>query len=145
KARLIATEACRAAENGVEFLERVDGAVHRRLAEPAGGGQPLAQPDDAREGIDDAELAVARRHRDQQPAIVGAEIERGEDRQFVLRRTRPTLHRPALHGRWRRGWCRLRGWRTGAGRRLPRCGDLIVVAGENLAAAPAFAALAGLA
>ena len=74
-------------------LERLDGAVHGCLAEPAAGGQPLAQPDDARKGIDDAELAVAARHRDQQPAIVGAEIERGEHRQFLQRRARHVRNR----------------------------------------------------
>ena len=65
----------------------------RRLAPSA-----LAQPDDAREGIDDAE-PLAPRPRHQQPAIVGAEIERGQhspvaaDRTARLRRadSRPTL------------------------------------------------------
>ena len=45
------------------------------VADAAGGGDALAQPDDAGERVDDAE-AVAGRPRDQQPAIVGAEIER---------------------------------------------------------------------
>ncbi|WP_366932179.1 hypothetical protein, partial [Mesorhizobium sp.] len=44
---------------------------------------------------------------------------------------------------WR--WQRLPGWRTGGGRRLPRSRGMIVVAGENLAPTPAFAALAALA
>ena len=48
--------------------------------------QPLAQPHDARKRVDDAELARTAGHGDQQPAIVGAEIERGEDRQVLARR-----------------------------------------------------------
>ena len=55
--------------------------------------EPLAQPHDARKGIDDAELAGPRRHRDQQPAIVGAEVERGEDRKLVHRRPARALFR----------------------------------------------------
>ena len=55
-------------------------------AEPAGGGQALAQPDDARKRIDDAELPGPAGNRDQQPAIVGAEIERRESRQIRYRR-----------------------------------------------------------
>ena len=70
-------------------LQRLDGAVHGRLAEAAARRQPLAQPDDARERVDDAELAGPRRHGDQQPAIVGAEVERGEDRLLVRLRARP--------------------------------------------------------
>src|SRR5690606_4756953 len=45
-------------------LERLHGAVHGLLAQPAEGRKPLAQPDDARERVDDAELAVALRDRD---------------------------------------------------------------------------------
>jgi hypothetical protein len=45
-------------------LQRLDRAVHRRRrTEPAGRRQPLAEPHDARKGVDDAELA--------RPAIVG--------------------------------------------------------------------------
>ena len=47
------------------------GAADRRLAEPAGRRHALAEPDDARERVDDAE-ALANRARDQQTAIVGA-------------------------------------------------------------------------
>ena len=65
--------------------ERLDRALDRRVADAAGGRDALAEPDDAGEGIDDAE-AVAGRARDQQPAIVGAEIERGIGRP---RRRRP--------------------------------------------------------
>ncbi len=56
--------------------QRIDGAVHRVVGQTAAGRQPLAEADDAREGIDDAELARTRRLGDQQAAIVGAEIER---------------------------------------------------------------------
>ena len=56
--------------------ERADGAVHRRRAQAAGQRHAFAQADDAREGVDDAE-AVAGRARDEQAAIIGAEIERG--------------------------------------------------------------------
>jgi len=55
--------------------KRLDRARHRRLGELATVGQPLAQPHDAGERIDHAK-AAARRPGDQQPAIVGAEIER---------------------------------------------------------------------
>ena len=51
-------------------------ALDRRLADAAGGGDALAEPDDAGEGVDHAE-AVAGRTRHQQTAIIGAEIERG--------------------------------------------------------------------
>ena len=63
--------------------ERVDGAVDRRLAQAAGSRNALAQPDDAGKRIDDAE-AVAGRPRDQQPAIIGAEIERGIGRAAAI-------------------------------------------------------------
>ena len=43
----------------------------------------LAEPHDAREGVDDAELARPRRLGDQQAAIVGAEVERGIERGIV--------------------------------------------------------------
>src|SRR6267143_1591233 len=56
--------------------ERLDRAGHRRFGQLAAGGQPLAKPHDAGERVDDAK-AAARRAGDQQPAIVGAEIERG--------------------------------------------------------------------
>ncbi|CDX24681.1 hypothetical protein MPL3356_410016 [Mesorhizobium plurifarium] len=120
-------------------LQRLDRAVHGRLAEPAARRQPLAQPDDARESVDDPKLAVTARHRDQQPAIVGAEVERGKDGQFRSRRTlrgrQPwlNLRRRALRLACRRG-----------GRRELRHGA-ILVAREHLAAALAFTALARLA
>ena len=49
--------------------------VDRGIAEPAGRRHSLAEPDDARERVDHPE-AVAIRARDQEAAIVGAEIER---------------------------------------------------------------------
>jgi hypothetical protein len=49
----------------------VDGCVRN----PPGLGDALAKPDDARKGIDDAKPGVGRAG-DQQPAVVGAEIER---------------------------------------------------------------------
>ena len=55
--------------------ERVDRAHDRRLADAAGRGDALAQADDAGERVDHPK-AVAGRTRHQQPAIVGAEIER---------------------------------------------------------------------
>ena len=56
--------------------ERAERAFDRGFAQPPGGGDALAQTHDARERIDHAE-AVAGRARHQQPAIIGAEIERG--------------------------------------------------------------------
>ena len=49
--------------------------LDRRLADAARAGDTLAESDDAGKGVDHAE-AVAGRTRDQQTAIVGAEIER---------------------------------------------------------------------
>ena len=62
-------------------LEGIDGARHRRLRQPTGRRQPFAQPDDAREGLDDLEAGL-RSSRHQQPAIIGAEIERGIGRRI---------------------------------------------------------------
>ena len=69
----------RSASLAPQTFERLDGALHGRLAEAAVGADALAEPDDAREGVDDAEAVVARRG-DQQAAIVGAEIEGGIER-----------------------------------------------------------------
>ena len=55
--------------------ERLDGAFDRRLADAARRGDPLAEANDARECVDDAE-SVGGRPRNQEPAVVGAEIER---------------------------------------------------------------------
>src|SRR5262249_35195741 len=62
--------------------------LDRGVADAAGGRDALAEPDDAREGIDHAK-AVARRTGDQEPAIVGAEVERGID---LAWRSRRRLH-----------------------------------------------------
>ena len=70
--------------------ERFDCAGDRGLADAAGRRYALPQPDDAGECVDDTK-AVAGGARDQQPAIVGAEIERG------IGRTRmPGLALPAV-------------------------------------------------
>lgn len=65
------------------YIERIQRARHRRIAQPAGGVETFAEADDARKGIDDTQAFRALRHacagrtRDQQAAIVGAEVERG--------------------------------------------------------------------
>jgi hypothetical protein len=59
------------------YAQRGDGPFDRRVAQPPGGGQALAEPDDPRKGVDHGK-AVTLRSRDQQAAIVGAEVERGE-------------------------------------------------------------------
>ena len=100
-------------ELGAADLERLDGADHRRLAEAAVGADPLAEPDDAREGVDDAEAVVARRG-DQQAAIVGAEIERGVER--PRRRCARPARSAALAAR-RRPAAAARRRRRAAGRR----------------------------
>ena len=62
----------------------------------AAARQALAQPDDAREGVDDGEAAVGRA-RDQQPAIVGAEVDRAISVTVRLPPRRGALiRRPAL-------------------------------------------------
>ena len=63
----------------------------------ARAGDALAEPDDAGERIDDAE-AVARRARHQQPAVVGAEIERGIGRTGQVRPARAVMARVTI---WR--------------------------------------------
>ena len=55
--------------------QRLDRARNRRLADSARGGEAFAKANDAGERVDDAE-AIRSRSRDQEPAIVGAEIER---------------------------------------------------------------------
>ena len=59
-------------------------AMHGGLRQAAGGGQALAEPDDAREGVDDLETA-ARGLGDEQAAVVRAEIEGGIDRRVASR------------------------------------------------------------
>ena len=65
-------------------LERFDGAAHGRVGQPARAQHAFAETDDAGERVDD-EKAPARGLGDQQPAIIGAEIERAINR----RRGRP--------------------------------------------------------
>ena len=55
--------------------QRVDRPHHGGIAQPAGDRHAFSQPDDARERVDHAK-AFAGRPRDQQAAIVGAEVER---------------------------------------------------------------------
>ena len=61
---------------GGAHLQRLDGALDGRFRQLAACRHALAQADDARERVDDLE-AAPRRAGHQQPAIVGAEIERG--------------------------------------------------------------------
>ena len=65
-------------------FQRFDPARDGGVAQAARRGDPFAETDDAGEGVDDAE-AVMRRARDQKPAIVGAEIERGIGRTIEIR------------------------------------------------------------
>ena len=65
-------------------FQRLDAARDGGVAQAARRGDAFAQPDDAGKGVDDAE-AVMRRARDQEPAIVGAEIERGIGRTIEIR------------------------------------------------------------
>ena len=77
-------------------LERVDGAVHGGVGQMAGAQHPLAEANDAGEGIDD-EKAAARRSCHQEPAIVGAEVERPVNRNCgAPRRARPHRSCPGL-------------------------------------------------
>ena len=57
-------------------MQRGERALHRRIGQFARGGQAFAQTNHAAEGIDHREV-LARRPRDQQAAIVRAQIERG--------------------------------------------------------------------
>ena len=65
----------RAAILSRQTFKRLERAPDRRFAQPAGQRQPLAEPNDARERVDDPE-SLGGRPRDQQPAIVGAQIQR---------------------------------------------------------------------
>ena len=56
-------------------LQGLERARDRRLAQASGLRQSLAEPNDARERVDDAK-PVGGRPRNQEPAIVGAQIER---------------------------------------------------------------------
>jgi len=68
---------------GTDF-QGVHGPPHRRIRELPGLAQTLAEPDDARERIDHTE-AAPRRSRQEQTAIVGAEIECTIDAAKVVR------------------------------------------------------------
>ena len=85
----------RAAILSRQTLQRLERARDRRFAQPPGLRQTLAQPDDARERVDHPE-SVRRRPRDQQPAIVGAQIQRR------ISPRRPLRRRPADSGARRR-------------------------------------------
>ena len=63
--------------------ERFDRPGDRGVADAARGGYALPEPDDAGERIDHTK-AVARGARHQEPAIVGAEVERGIGRTCML-------------------------------------------------------------
>ena len=81
--------------------ERGDRAVHRRVAQHPARAEPLAEPDDARESVDDGEPALARAG-DQQAAIVGAKVERAIGAAHAI---------AALERRWR--------WPVGGWKRPP--------------------------
>ena len=68
--------------------ERRNGAVDRGFADGTGRRDALAQPDDPRKRIDHAK-AVAGGTGDQEPAIIGAKVERGVDAILRARRSRP--------------------------------------------------------
>src|SRR5262249_61518469 len=63
--------------------KRLDRATDGGIADSAGFQDALAEADDAGEGVDDTE-AVAGRARHQQPAVVGAGIERGIGRRPAM-------------------------------------------------------------
>ena len=77
-------------------LERGQRSLDRRVAQSPGRRQPFAKPHDPRECIDHRE-PVRLRPRDQQPAIVGAEVQRGE-----MRRGRPAATRTVVRSASRR-------------------------------------------
>ena len=70
--------------------ERFDRARNGGLADAARRGDAFAKANDPGEGIDDAE-AVRGRSRDQQAAIIGAEIERGIGPRMMLVRRAPVV------------------------------------------------------
>ena len=100
-------------------LERFDGPAHGRVGQPARAQHAFAEADDAGERVDD-EKAPARGLGDQQPAIIGAEIERAiNERRRRPRRPRPCClrlppggHRPARQN--------AHGLQLASGRHLPR-------------------------
>ena len=60
-------------------LQGIDGARHRFLGQDAGAADAFAELDDARKGVDDEE-APPRSPGHEQPAIVGAEVQRAVNR-----------------------------------------------------------------
>ncbi len=86
-----------AREAGGTAVQRRHGAVHRHLAEQAGLLQALAEANDAAETVENAEM-LADGRTDQQPAIVGAEVER---REGSRQRPEPFRQKHPLLGRWR--------------------------------------------
>src|SRR3546814_9914400 len=62
--------------------ERGDGAVYRRVADPAAAVQPFAQANDAGKGVDDDKFTILR-PRGPQPAIIGAEVDRADRKSVV--------------------------------------------------------------
>ena len=83
--------------------ERGDGAVHRRFGKLAGRRHAFAHADDAREGVDDGE-ALAAGAGDEQPTIVGAEIDRAISvarRPFAMREILGKLRNGLWSGRLR--------------------------------------------
>src|SRR5690606_7766643 len=64
------------------YLQCFHSPIHGLVGKTAGGGKPLPQPDDSREGVDDPEPAMAMRHGHEKAAIVRAQVERGEDGKF---------------------------------------------------------------
>ena len=68
-----------ARQTGGAAMQGRHGAFHGVLAQSAGMVKPLAQPDDAAEAVDHTE-SIAGRGADQQAAVVGSQVERGEGR-----------------------------------------------------------------
>ena len=82
---------------GRAHFQRVQRALDGRLRQPAARRDALAEADDAREGIDHLE-AAPRGPRHQQPAVVGAEIERGIGRPGSGAPRRRSVGRGAVAG-----------------------------------------------
>src|SRR5690348_9796290 len=61
------------------LLERIDGALHRGIAQPPGDREPLAQPDDAGKAVEHPKTLFVWA-RDEQAAIVGAKVQRSVHR-----------------------------------------------------------------
>ena len=73
-------------------LQRAKCPVHRRIGQPARLREAFSKPDDAAERIDYHEV-IARRPRDQQAAIVRAQIDRGIS--LAMKGQRPLPRRPS--------------------------------------------------